>query len=322
MAAQRLGWVLTALLLVTVGPGWAAEDLLADLRAEVAAITASASLTAGVATKGDGGPRYQTNSLKLTGDEATYQLNYKSFLPPNENRNRAELNDWASGLGMTLPAVHGWYTNGFVDVALKDGQRSCTTGDRCATVRLVQATGKIVAADFLFALDNGTVRLRFAVLANRPELFLFVTATPRNSPASLALEFRCYPGGFQGPFDRRVHTAMRECRHGDADDVTVTLDPQAEPWMVLADHYPGLTMRPMGPCSIAADPADLAVAGARIRGNYSVCPYYETRPGTTTALLALREFGPTTWQAVRDEVAATTTEALAAARAALGTLPE
>jgi hypothetical protein len=313
---------LCLLALLALTAAGAAEDLLADLRAEVAAMTATATLTAGTSTLGDGGPRYQTNTVKLTGDEATYALGYKSFFPPNEGQNRAKLNDWSSGLGMTEPSVHGWYTNGFVDVSLKDAQRSCSTSDRCAQVRLAGEKGKVVAADFFFTLDNGTVRLRFMVLANRPELFLAVTATPQAPPARLALDFRCYPGGFQGPFDRRVHTAAREFRHGGPDNVQVTLDPKAEPWMVLADHYPGLTMRPMGPCTIAADPEGLQSAGAVIRGNYSVCPFYETAPGVTTALLALREFGPTTWQAARDEVAATTSEALAAARAALATLPQ
>ena len=151
---------LLALLVLTAAS--AAEDLLADLRAEVAAMTATATLTAGTATLGDGGPRYQTNAVKLTSDEATYALSYKSFFPPNEGQNRAKLNDWSSGLGMTEPSTHGWYTNGFVDVTLKDAQRSCSTGDRCAQVRLAADKGKAVAADFLFTLDNGTVlRLKF-----------------------------------------------------------------------------------------------------------------------------------------------------------------
>ncbi|MBU0610679.1 MAG: hypothetical protein KKI08_22535, partial [Armatimonadetes bacterium] len=100
---MRSAFPLLALLAATTVP-LAADDLLADLRAEVAAITATATPKESVAAKGDGGPRYANSTLVLTGDMATYGLQYKSFLPPNEARNRGELNDWASGLGMTQPS--------------------------------------------------------------------------------------------------------------------------------------------------------------------------------------------------------------------------
>jgi len=312
--------LLPLLLLASLAP--AAEDLLADLRAEVAAITATATLKESVAAKGDGGPRYANSNLVLTGDMATYGLQYKSFLPPNETRNRTELNDWASGLGMTQPSVHGWYSNGFVEVRLGDAQRTCSISDVCGQPKLVQEKGKVVAADYDWQLPNGTVKLRFFILAERPELFLHISAAPQSPPARLQVDLRCYPGGFAGPFDRRAHTALQEIKHAGPDLVTAPLDPVKEPWIVMADHYPGLTPRPMGPCTIAAAPEGLQAARVEIKGNYPMEPKYETKPGALTATFVLREFSPTTWEAARDEVAATTAEALQAAQQALAALPQ
>jgi len=300
----------------------AAEDLLADLRAEVAAITATATLKESVAAKGDGGPRYANSTVTLAGDMATYALQYKSFLPPNEARNRGELNDWASGLGMTQPSVHGWYSNGFVEVRLADAQRTCSISDVCGQPKLVQEKGKIVAADYDWKVPNGTVKLRFFILADRPELFLRVSAIPNSPPATLQLDFRCYPGGFVGPFDRRAHTALQEIKHAGPDLATAPLDPVKEPWIVMADHYPGITPRPMGPCTITADPEGVASARVEIKGNYPVEPKYETKPGVLTATFIVREFAPTTWESARDEVAGTTAEALQAAQQALAALPQ
>jgi len=47
------------------------EDLLSDLRAEVAAMIATAKLTSATQVKGDGGPQYVTHALTLTGTEVT-----------------------------------------------------------------------------------------------------------------------------------------------------------------------------------------------------------------------------------------------------------
>jgi hypothetical protein len=312
--------LLSILLLASIAP--AAEDLLADLRAEVAAITATATLKSSVVAQGDGGPRYANSNLVLTGDMATYGLQYKSFLPPNEARNRAELNDWASGLGMTQPSTHGWYSNGFIEVRLADGQQTCSTSDTCGEPKLVQEQGKIVAADVDWQLPNGAVKLRFFILADRPELFLRVSAVPKSPPARLQLDFRCYPGGFVGPFDRRAHTALQEIRHTGTELATVPIDPVKEPWIIMADHYPGLTPRPMGPCTIAANPEGLQSAVVEIKGNYPVEPKYQTKPGALTATFVIREFTPTTWESARDEVAATTTDALQAAQTALAALPQ
>jgi len=299
----------------------AAEDLLADLRAEIAAIVASATLKSAVHTQGDGGPRYQNYNVILKGDAATYELVYKCFLPPNETRSRPELNDWASGLGMSQPAVFGWYSNGFVEATIQDGKQSCTISDRLGTARLVQEKGKVVAADYDWQLDNGTVKLRFFVHAQRPELFLHVSAQPRDPQATLSLAFTCFPGGFTAPFDRHVHTALQDFPHGGEGLVETKLDPAQEPWMLLADHYLGITPRPMGPCGIVADPEGMATAGARIKGNYMVSPLYTLKPGATSALFAIREFPPTPWPAAREELAAGYAESLLAARTALETLP-
>ncbi len=310
---------LLAAMLATAAAG---EDLLADLRAEVEAITATATLKPAEATKGDGGPAYRHVTVKLAGDEATYGLLYKSFLPPNEHRNRTELNDFASGLGMNLPSAFGWYSNGFVDVVLKDAKQSCAIGDRCGQVALVRDSGKVIAADCTWRLANGTVRLRFLLLANRPELFLSVTARADDPAARLEVVLRCYPGGFTSPFDRRVHTSGRELVHQGEAVADHAVAPVAEPWLILADHYPGLTMRPMGPCTVAVDPTGIEAAGVTIRGNYGVEPHYRTKAGVLAALLALREFPPTTWQNARDEVAATFADGLAAAGAALAGVGE
>jgi hypothetical protein len=299
----------------------AAEDLLADLRAEVAAIVASATLKSAVHTKGDGGPKYANTNVVLKGDEATYELVYKSFLPPHEARSRAELNDWASGLGMLQPSVYGWYSNGFVEVVIQDAKLTCTISDRLGTTKLVQEQGKIVAVDYDWQLDNGAVKLRFFMHAQRPELFLQVTAKPLDPQATLSVAFTCFPGGFVAPFDRHVHTALQDFPHGGEGEVQTKLDPAQEPWLLLADHYLGITPRPMGPCSIVADPEGLATAGARIKGNYMVNPMHTLKPGATAALFAIREFPPTPWPAAQDELAAGWVESLQAARAALDTLP-
>ena len=299
----------------------AAEDLLADLRAEVAAIVASAALKSSVATQGDGGPRYQNYDVTLKGDQATYVLVYKCFLPPNEGRSRSELNDWASGLGMSQPSVFGWYSNGFVEATIQDAKQSCTISDRCGTAKLIQEQGKVVAVDYDWQLDNGTVKLRFFIHAQRPELFLQVSAQPRDPQATLSVSFTCYPGGFSGPFDRHVHTALQDFPHGGEGEVQTKMDPVKEPWMLLADHYLGVTPRPMGPCSVVADPEGMASAGARIKGNYMVSPMYTLKPGATAALFAIREFPPTSWPAARDELAAGYADSLQAGHAALETLP-
>ncbi len=311
------GW-----LLVLVAPCLAAEDLLSDLRAEVAAATATATLKSSTQPRGDGGALYVSHNLRLAGAEATYELAYKSFLPPNDSRNQRELNDWAGGLGMVQPSDKGWYTNGFVMVTLADPVGSVGTADHCARVRIPTATGKLVDGEFAWQLATGEVTLRFFLLAARPELFLLVTtARPRSPEAHLEITFQCYPGGFVSPFDRWVHTARQAVQHAGPTKVDVTLDPAQERWMVLADHYAGVTPRPMGPCSVATEAAGVVRAGARIDSNYSVRPSYVLAPGRTEALFAIREFTPMSWQSAVQEVAATSDEALAAARQALASPP-
>jgi len=308
-------------LLLAFSTGCLAADLLGDLRAEVEAIVASATLSSTVQHKGEGGPAYVRYSVRMAGDRAAYELQYKSFLPPNAGLNRAKLNDWSSGLGMVQPSVHGWYSNGFVVATLSDATASASISDSCGEVELVVESGKIVAADFVWELTTGRVRLRFFVCADRPELFLLVTAEPNAEDARLAVDFRCYPGGFMGPFDRRVHTAARELANAGPEIVEVEIDPAEELWMLLADHYAGVTPRPMGPCSVAADPEGIALARAQIKGNYGVIPHYSLEPGRTRALFAVREFPPIPWQEALDEVTATTQEALEAGREALRSLP-
>ena len=90
--------------------------------------------------------------------------------------------------------------------------------------------------------------------------------------------------------------------------------------MVLADHYAGVTARPMGPCSIVAGPEGIASAGAQINGNYSVTPFYNLEAGETSALFAIREFPPMSWGDAVDEVGATSQEAMRAGREALASL--
>jgi len=298
-----------------------AEDLLADLRAEVAAVVASASVRCSESVKGDGGPMVRNCALKLNGESASYELSYKSFLPPNHARNRSELNDWASGLGMIQPSIHGWYSNGFVEVSLSNSKSVANTADWCGSARLVRESGKVVAGDFAWDLPTGQVVLRFFLLADRAELFLQVSARPTIPDSRIQVSFRCYPGGFQGPFDRVVHTALQQFANDGPKDVALRIDPQKEPWMLLADHYAGVTPRPMGPCSIAAAPEDIESASATIKRNYSILPTYALAPGKTSARFAIREFPPISWQSAKAEVAATSEEALAAAREALKLLP-
>lgn len=299
-----------------------ADDPLADLRSEVAAITAKATLTSTESSHGDGGPKLVNNSAKLSGDEATYGLVYKSFLPPNDKRNRSELNDWSSGLGMVQPSDKGWYSNGFVDVGLANASSSASISDSCGVAKMVAESGKAVAIDFNWNLPTGKVTLRFFLIADRPELFLLITVKPSAPDAKATVEFRCYPGGFNSPFDRHVHTATREVIHAGPGVAEAQIDPVKEPWMLLADHYAGVVMRPMGPSSIAIDPTEIESAGVRIQGNYSVLPHYVLKPGAISALFVMREFTPTSWQSAKDEVAGTTAEALIAGHKALTSLPE
>jgi len=303
-------------------PASSQEDLLADLRAEVAAITASAVHTSKEGRQGDGGPAYVKHSVTLVGGETTYELQYKSFLPPNQGLNRSKLNDGASGLGMLQPSVHGWYSNGFVGVTLSDATASASISDVCGEVNLIVDQGDTAAVDFAWALPTGRVTLRFFVIATRPELFLLVDAEPAGEDARLAVDFRCYPGGFTSPFDRWVHTSSNVLANAGPELAELRIDPSVDTWMVLADHWAGVTMRPMGPCSIAASPEGIASAGAQIKGNYSVIPFYTLAAGQTSALFAIREFPLVPWQEAADEVAATSQDALRDAREALASLPD
>ncbi len=318
----RLGLALLAAVLAFAPPALPQEDLLADLRAEVTAITASATHSSREARKGDGGPMHVRHSVKLAGDMATYELQYKSFLPPNAGLNRSELSDGSSGLGMVQPSVHGWYSNGFVGVTLSGAGTSDSISDVCGEVDLVVDEGDTVAADFVWTLATGRVTLRFFVTATRPELFLLVSAEPEAEDAKLAIDFRCYPGGFTSPFDRWVHTPSDVLANAGPELAKLSIDPSVDRWMVLADHWAGVTMRPMGPCSIAASPEGIASAGAQIKGNYSVIPFYTLEAGATSALFAIREFPLVPWQEAVDEVAATSQDALQDAREALASLPD
>ena len=223
---------------------------------------------------------------------------------------------------MVLPSTKGWYINGFVNVSLHDGKAGASIADYCGDAALVCKSGKVVAADYVWALPTGRVTLRFFLLVHRPELFLLVRAKPNAQQARLRVELLCYPGGFRAPFDRRVHTTARELAHAGRDTAKVKIDPTKETWMLLADHYAGVTPRPMGPCSVAADPAGIVAAGARIKGNYSVLPFYVLAPGTTQALFVIREFAPIPWRSALDDIAQTTAEALRAGRRALESLPQ
>lgn len=311
-----------AMLALGAACGFAQEDPLADLRAEIAALVASASVNSTTLRKGDGGPQYISASARLSGDEATYQLDYKSFLPPNTGRNRSELNDTCSGLGMSQPSDKGWYGNGFVDVVLADSTHSASISDACGQPKLVKDSGKVVAADFTWMLSTGSITLRFFIQVLRPELFMAVFARPNLPDAHLEISLRAYPGGFAGPFDRHVHTALQDLANAGPGTSELKIDPIKEQWMVLSDQYAGVTPRPMGPCAVAVDPAGIQSAGARIAGNYSVLPYYILAPGQTRALFIIREFSPISWQDAAAEVSATTDASLQAARDALGMLPQ
>ncbi|MEI6502799.1 MAG: hypothetical protein WCP21_17455 [Armatimonadota bacterium] len=308
------------LLTLAAATGCAAADLLADLRAEVASVSATATLSSATLAKGDGGPLYATHNLQLKSPDAVYELAYKCFLPPNEARSQQELNDWSGGLGMVLPSDKGWYSNGFLTVTLTDASGGASTADHCAEAKVVRAAGTTVAADYVWQFPQGQLTARFFLLASRPELFIALTAQPKSPAAHLEVSLQCYPGGFASPFDRWVHTAAQNVQAAPQGQTQVTLDPAREHWMALADHFSGVTARPMGPCSLAVDPRGLVSAKVVITDNYSVRPTLVFAPGQTTALLALREFPLLPWQDVLKEVADTSADALKAAVEALPSL--
>lgn len=314
------GITIVCWLLIAALPAVAADDLLADLRAEIAAATATASLKSSTGVQA-GSKVYATHDLLLKSDDCVYELAYKSFVPPNESRNEAELNDWSGGLGMIQPSDKGWYSNGFVTITLADAQGSQTTALHLATARVVQESGKTAGGELAWKLPNGDVAARFFIIAGRPELFLLVTAKPKDPQAHLEIGFQCYPGGFSAPRERWVHTARQAVQAAGAGLTMVKLDPAQERWMVLADHYAGLTARPMGPCAVAVDPQGLVAAQTEVRDNYSVRPRFIFAPGTTTALFALREFTPMPWQSAVDEISTEADAALAAGRAAASLAP-
>ena len=310
---------LLVLLTLTAATCFAADDLLADLRAEVAAVSATATLKSATQAKGDGGPLYATHNLQLKSPDAVYELAYKCFLPPNEARSQGELNDWSGGLGMSLPSDKGWYSNGFLAITLADASGSASTADHCAEAKVVRATGTTVAGDYVWQFPQGQLTARFFLLASRPELFIALTAQPKSPQAHLEVLLRCYPGGFNSPFDRWVHTATQNAQAANKGQTEVTLDPAKEHWMLLSDHFSGVTPRPMGPCSLAVDPKGLVSAKVVITDNYSVRPTLVFAPGQTTALLAIREFPLLPWQDVLKEIAGTSGDALkAGAEAASG----
>lgn len=314
---MRPWFPLLVLLALAAAPCFAAADLLADLRAEVAAVSATASLASATQAKGDGGPLYATHNLLLKSPDAVYELAYKCFLPPHEARSQRELNDWSGGLGMTLPSDKGWYGNGFLTVTLADASGSASTADHCAQAKVVRATGTAVAGEYVWLLPQGQLAARFFLLASRPELFIVLTAQPKSPQAHLEIMLQCYPGGFVAPFDRWVHTSRQNAQAAPQGQTQVTLDPAQEHWMLLADHFSGVTVRPMGPCSLAVAPQGLVSAKVVITDNYSVRPTLVFAPGQTTALLALREFPLLPWQDVLKEVADTSVEALRAGAEAL-----
>ena len=308
--------VLAACVLLLMAGACRADDLLADLRAEVAAVSATATLKSGTATQGDGGPLYATHNLQLKSPDAVYELAYKCFLPPNEARSQAELNDWSGGMGMSLPSDKGWYGNGFFTVALADQTGSSSTADHCAQAKLTQANGKVVAGEFAWTLPQGDLTARFFLIAGRPELFIALTAKPKSPQAHLEVSLQCYPGGFNSPFDRWIQTDKQAVQAAQKGVTEVKLDPMQEHWMVLADHFAGVAPRPMGPCTLAVGPQGLVAAKVVVTDNYSVRPALTFAPGQTTALLAVREFPLLPWQDVVKEIAGTSDAALQAGAAA------
>lgn len=242
--------------------------------------------------KGTQNGRHYNQTLFVIDTEAQqYKLSYKSFPGEEAADNPKELNDGASGYGMTEPNAN-WYQNGMVDVSAG----GCSINRVEGKAKVLQKEGALVAYDLTFDLAGDVVVIRTVALAGREELFLSIHASPGAS--KFTSTFRGYPCGFKGPFDRWVHLDGSEIGSGDegGSAASIPLNLEKAPWILLTDHQLNSTGNAAGQLGIVFRKTAVAKASVSLRGNYAITTSFMAKDGGNEMQFILCNFSGMSWQ--------------------------
>lgn len=213
----------------------AADSQLERLKAKASETSASLSVeesTETMSVGGRGDMEIQRTTFSIDTGARFFKMSYRSFVEGNAAENPDLLNDGGSGYGMLEPD-RNWYWQGFVSASFR-GISGTDIRKHQAKVRVLATEGERVGYDLVYEMEAGTIVIRTVALAGREELFISVFG--ENGGEELAVEFRGYPLGFNGPFDRWAHSASADIQNQGKERIAVPLDVNTDHWVLLTDH--------------------------------------------------------------------------------------
>ncbi len=238
-------------------------------RLKAKASQASASLNVEESTEtmsvdGRGDLEIQRTTFSIDTGARLFKMSYRSFVEGNATQNPDLLNDGGSGYGMLEPD-RNWYWQGFISASFR-GIPGTDIRKRQAKVRILATEGERIGYDLVFEMEAGTIVIRTVALAGREELFVSVFG--ENGGEELAVEFRGYPLGFDGPFDRWAHSTSADIQNQGEERIVVPLDVATDHWVLLTDHMLADTVAD-GQLGLVWSPGSLESAKVIHSGNYA-----------------------------------------------------
>lgn len=227
--------VITVVALMAVVTRSVADSQLERLKAKASETSASLSVEESTETMSVGGRgemEIQRTTFSIDTGARFFKMSYRSFVEGNAIENPDLLSDGGSGYGMLEPD-RNWYWQGFIAASFR-GISGTDIRKHQAKVRILATEGERVGYDLVFEMEAGTIVIRTVALAGREELFVSVFG--ENGGEELAVEFRGYPLGFNGPFDRWAHSASADIQNQGKERIAVPLDVNTDHWVLLTDH--------------------------------------------------------------------------------------
>ncbi len=227
--------LLPVLAMVLLPSGIAADETLEQLKRAASSVSATLNVEeAGKTLNKDNALEMEYLEYIFTIDTGTrfYKLIYRTFPDENAAENPDLLTDGGSGYGMLEPNKN-WYWQGFITAFFK-GVAGSDIRRHQGRVRILETDGNRIGFDLVYEMPGGIIVIRTTALAGRDELFVSVMGS--GAGGELEVSFRGYPLGFDGPFDRWIHTASEDIRNRGTENAAFPLEGAADPWVLLTDH--------------------------------------------------------------------------------------
>lgn len=158
-----------------------------------------------------------------------------------------------TGAGLTP----GWYRNGFLGISINGKNIK----GKLAKINIIENI--YARLEFVWELENGTVKAIFAVPANEDKIFVEVESNIKDELKTFQLVFSALPGhyGEKEKIDRWCSTVSNNWQNTTDGSKPQTLDPKKENWLLF---YDGQNNKQLGSAGLLFDPEQVQTAKSQV----------------------------------------------------------